>query len=54
VLEPPQADVKLAPKNPTDLPSAAEMQSPGKVATMTLLPYGATHLRLTTLPVIAS
>jgi len=54
VLEPPPADVKLAPKNPTDLPSAAEMQSPGKVATMTLLPYGATHLRLTTLPVIAS
>jgi hypothetical protein len=54
VLEPPPADVKLAPKNPADLPSAAEMQSPGKVATMTLLPYGATHLRLTTLPVIAS
>jgi hypothetical protein len=53
VIDPPPADLKQSPKNPTDLPAAAEMQSPGEVEEMTLVPYGATHLRVTTLPVIA-
>jgi len=53
VLDPPPADPKQAPKNPADLPSEAEMHSVGEVQRMTLLPYGATHLRVTTLPVIS-
>jgi hypothetical protein len=52
VLDPPSEDLKQAPKNPANLPSADELQSPGPVVTITLVPYGATHLRLTTLPVI--
>jgi hypothetical protein len=52
VVDPPPDDLKLAAKNPAKLPSEAEMASPGAVEEMTLLPYGATHLRLTTLPVI--
>jgi hypothetical protein len=52
VLEPPPADLKLSPKNPAALPGADESQSAGRSETMTLLPYGSTHLRLTTLPVI--
>ena len=52
VLEPPPADLKLAPKNPAALPDEAEFQQPGASKTMTLAPYGSTHLRLTTMPVI--
>jgi hypothetical protein len=52
VLEPPPADFKLAPENPASLPSKAESQLSGEIKTMTLVPYGSTHLRLTTLPVI--
>jgi hypothetical protein len=52
VMDPAVTDLKQAPKNPTDLPSAAEMQAPSEVENMTMAPYGATHLRLTTLPVI--
>jgi len=53
VLDPPSEDLKQAPKNPAELPNTAEMQSPGQTARVTLVPYGATHLRLTTFPVIA-
>lgn len=49
---PPPDNIRTATKNPTSLPTAAELQSPGAAATMTLLPYGSTHLRLTMLPVI--
>ncbi len=52
VLDPPPADLKLAPKNPNALPDEAGLQQPGAPQTMTLAPYGSTHLRLTTLPVI--
>ena len=52
VLVPAPIDLKDAAKNPTALPSQAERVTAGKAEAMTLLPYGATHLRLTTLPVI--
>ena len=52
VIEPPPADFKLAPQNPASLPSEAESQWSGEIKTMTLAPYGSTHLRVTTLPVI--
>jgi hypothetical protein len=52
VLDPPPADLKQSPKNPASLPAAAELQSPGEVQMMVLVPYGSTHLRLTSLPVI--
>ena len=44
-------DWETAPKNPQTLPKADEMQA-GETQVMTFVPYGATHLRLTTLPVI--
>jgi len=52
VMEPPPANIKMAPKNPTSLPSPAEAQTPGESKTVQLVPYGSTYLRLTTLPVI--
>jgi uncharacterized protein len=51
-LEPPPADLKQSPKNPAALPDEAGLQPAAGSKTMTLLPYGSTHLRLTTLPVI--
>ncbi|HVS54065.1 MAG TPA: beta-L-arabinofuranosidase domain-containing protein [Opitutaceae bacterium] len=51
-IDPLPADLKTAPKNPASLPSDAELQPVGDAKAMTLIPYGATHLRLTTLPVI--
>jgi hypothetical protein len=53
-VDPLPADLKTAPKNPAALPTDAELQAAGKSKTMVLVPYGSTHLRLTTLPVIAS
>lgn len=52
VMDPPPADLKQSPKNPTSLPDDTELASVGAPQTMTLVPYGATHLRITTLPVI--
>lgn len=52
VMDPPPADLKQSPKNPGSLPSDAEFANAGAAQTMTLVPYGATHLRLTTLPLI--
>jgi uncharacterized protein len=37
---------------PGSLPSASELRGVGRPHTMTLVPYGSTHLRLTTLPMI--
>jgi uncharacterized protein len=37
---------------PDGLPGASELRGAGRPQTMTLLPYGSTYLRLTTLPVI--
>jgi uncharacterized protein len=54
ISNPLPADWKQAPKNPASLPGKDEAQNPGPNMAMTLLPYGATHLRLTTLPVIKS
>ncbi|HSY17853.1 MAG TPA: beta-L-arabinofuranosidase domain-containing protein [Candidatus Acidoferrales bacterium] len=39
---------------PAGLPSASQQQVDGRTKTMTLVPYGSTHLRLTTLPVVVS
>jgi hypothetical protein len=44
----------MAPENPAALPDEAELQLAGESKTMMLVPYGSTHLRLTTLPVITS
>jgi uncharacterized protein len=52
VLESPPADFKLAPKNPATLPDKTQMQAVGEIKIMTFVPYGSTHLRLTTLPLI--
>ncbi len=40
VIEPPSDDLKLAAKNPAELPGEEEMDSPGAVEAMTLVPYG--------------
>jgi hypothetical protein len=52
VLDPPPDDLKLAPKNPAALPDETEAQPAAEAKVMTLVPYGSTHLRLTTLPVV--
>jgi DUF1680 family protein len=52
VMEPPPANLKMAPKNPTSLPSPAEAQTASENKMMLLVPYGSTYLRLTTLPVL--
>jgi hypothetical protein len=52
IVDPLPEDLTQAPKNPAELPSEAELQSPGEVSRMTLIPYGSAHLRLTTFPVI--
>jgi len=38
---------------PADLPTAAERRNAGPLEIMALVPYGATHLRLTTLPAVS-
>ncbi|HTR40339.1 MAG TPA: beta-L-arabinofuranosidase domain-containing protein [Pseudomonadales bacterium] len=52
VIEPPPANLDLMPQNPASLPDEAQCQATGESKIITLVPYGATHLRLTTLPVI--
>lgn len=44
----------LPPVEPAGLPTAPQRLAAGPIKTMTLVPYGATHLRLTTLPVVAA
>ncbi len=53
-MDPPPANLAQSPQNPAALPGTAELQSPGTPQTMTLVPYGSTHLRLTTLPSITA
>jgi len=45
-------DIKSGPHNPANLPDETALKSAGEIKTMTLAPYGSTHLRLTTIPVI--
>jgi uncharacterized protein len=52
VIEPASSNLKLAPHNPSSLPDDAEMQAVGEPTVLSLVPYGSTYLRLTTLPVI--
>jgi hypothetical protein len=52
VLEPPPADLKLNPKNPAALPDKTQMEPANEIKTVTFVPYGSTHLRLTTPPLI--
>jgi hypothetical protein len=52
IPDPPPTDIKSAPHNPTSLPTDAALQAAGEIKTVTLAPYGSTHLRLTTLPLI--
>lgn len=52
LLRPPGIGQHNAPQSPAALPNPAEFASPGESQSMTLVPYGSTHLRLTTLPVI--
>jgi hypothetical protein len=52
VMDPPPANIKMAPRNPASLPGVAEAQPAGESKPMQLVPYGSTYLRLTTLPVI--
>lgn len=47
-------DLKMGLKNPASLPSDGELQAAAETKTLILVPYGATHLRLTTLPVIGA
>jgi uncharacterized protein len=53
-FDPLPTDLKLAPKNPASLPDDAEARPTGELKTVTLVPYGSTHLRLTTLPALSS
>jgi DUF1680 family protein len=52
VLDPPPPDLKQSPKNPAALPNEAELRSAGPVQMLEFVPYGSTHLRLTSLPVV--
>lgn len=49
----PVIDFKTAPKTVADLPTVGERRRGGPVVTATFVPLGATHLRLTTLPLLA-
>ena len=52
IADPPPTNLRESPKNPSPLPAEAELATAGTAQTVTLIPYGATHLRLTTVPVI--
>ena len=52
VVEPLPADLKTASHNPAALPTDAELRDAGAPKAATLVPYGSTYLRLTTLPII--
>jgi uncharacterized protein len=54
ILDPAPTDLKQSPKNPAMLPASADLRSPGQEEMVALLPYGCTHLRLTTFPVIGT
>jgi hypothetical protein len=49
---PPTIDFKTAPKNIAALPDSAQMQTRGEGRSLTFVPLGSTHLRLTTLPIL--
>ena len=50
--DPLASEPNMAQQNPANLPTEAEFGAGGALQTMTLVPFGSTHLRLTTLPVV--
>ncbi|HEY4330216.1 MAG TPA: beta-L-arabinofuranosidase domain-containing protein [Phycisphaerae bacterium] len=52
IADPPPTNLAQSPQNPSALPTDAELAAAGTAETVSFVPYGSTHLRLTTLPVI--